>query len=217
MAAAPKAQGGAPLPAKLAGLLREAKWLLVVAVAGYLLLILATHHGQDSGWSRQETGGAIRNAGGRIGAWLSDVLLSVFGWSAFWWVVLLLIVVVRGYRKLEPDAAVEPRPLWLPSLGFGVLLLGSAMLESLRLYGFAKGLPMDAGGILGAVLGKAGLALVGFTGATLLALAATGIGWSLFTGVSWLRMAELTGLLLETGWQLARGALEQRRDARLGE
>ena len=217
MAAAPKAQGGAPLPAKLAGLLREAKWLVGVAAAGYLLLILATHHGQDAGWSREETGGAIRNAGGRVGAWVSDVLLSTFGWSAFWWVVLLALLVVRGYRKLEPEAALEPRPLWLSSLGFGVLLLGSAMLESLRLYGFAKGLPMDAGGILGAVLGKAGSSLVGFTGATLLALATTGIGWSLFTGISWLRMAELTGLLIESAWALSRGALEKRRDERLGE
>ena len=41
---------GTPLPAKLAGLLREAKWLILVALAVYLLLILATYQRGDPGW-----------------------------------------------------------------------------------------------------------------------------------------------------------------------
>ena len=45
----------APLPAKLANLLREAKWLAVVAVAVYLLLILLTFHKSDPGWSHSAT------------------------------------------------------------------------------------------------------------------------------------------------------------------
>src|SRR5437588_9686015 len=72
---------GAPLPAKLAGLLREAKWLIVVAVAGYLLLIFATFHRGDPGWSRSVTDGVARNAGGVVGAWVSDIALYLFGLS----------------------------------------------------------------------------------------------------------------------------------------
>ena len=67
MAAAQKIRGGAPLPAKLAGLLREAKWLALVAAAGYLLLILLTHHATDPGWSRSATAAVVQNAGGRVG------------------------------------------------------------------------------------------------------------------------------------------------------
>jgi len=53
---------GAPLPAKLAGLLREAKWLVLIALAAYLLLILATYRRSDPGWSHSATGASIANA-----------------------------------------------------------------------------------------------------------------------------------------------------------
>ena len=105
MAAAQKARGSAPLPAKLAGLLREAKWLVMVAAAGYLLLILLTHQAADPGWSRSATAAVVQNAGGRAGAWLSDVLLSLFGWSAFWWVAWA----GRGGSPRPADTPRRPR------------------------------------------------------------------------------------------------------------
>jgi S-DNA-T family DNA segregation ATPase FtsK/SpoIIIE len=222
-AAARKSQGSAPLPAKLVGLLREAKWLLLVAAAGYLLLILLTHHAGDPGWSRSATAAVVQNAGGRVGAWLSDVLLSLFGWSAFWWAALCLFTVVRGYRRLDESGAdghagapAGPRSWWIAVAGFALLLVASAALESLRLQSFGKGLPQEAGGIIGTVLAGASLNLVGFTGATLLALAAMAVGWSLFSGISWLRIAEVTGFLLESAYGFARGAWERRRDEKIG-
>ena len=215
-AAARRNQGGTALPARFAGLLREAKWLALVAAAGYLLLILLTHHASDPGWSRSATAAVVQNAGGRVGAWLSDVLLSLFGWSAFWWAALCLATVVRGYRRIEEAKAPEPRPLWIGAAGFALLVVGSAVLESLRLHGLGRGLPQEAGGILGTVLGEGLSGLIGFTGATLLALAAVAAGWSLFSGISWLRVAELTGLLLESGYALALGAWEKRRDEKAG-
>jgi len=223
-AAARKSQGSAPLPAKLAGLLREAKWLVLVAAAGYLLLILLTHHAGDPGWSRTATAAVVQNAGGRVGAWLSDVLLSLLGWSAFWWAALCLFTVVRGYRRLDEAGAgagaagapAGPRPLWISTAGFALLLVASAALEYLRLQSFGKGLPQAAGGIIGAVLGSASSNLVGYTGATLLALAAIAVGWSLFSGISWLRIAEVTGFLLESAYGFARGAWERRRDEKIG-
>jgi S-DNA-T family DNA segregation ATPase FtsK/SpoIIIE len=217
MAAARKSQGGAPLPAKLAGLLREAKWLALVAAAGYLLLILLTHHATDPGWSRSATAAVVQNAGGRVGAWLSDVLLSLFGWSAFWWAALCIYTVVRGYRRLEGGGApVGPRPLWIQVAGFALLLAASAALESLRLHGFGRGLPQEAGGIIGTVLAGVSSGLVGFTGATLLTLAAIAVGWSLFSSISWLRIAEVAGFLLESAYALALGAWERRRDEKIG-
>jgi S-DNA-T family DNA segregation ATPase FtsK/SpoIIIE len=216
MAAAQKSQGSAPLPAKLAGLLREAKWLALVAAAGYLLLILLTHQASDPGWSRSATAAVVQNAGGRVGAWLSDVLLSLFGWSAFWWAGLCLYAVARGYRRLEAAAPAEPRPLWVSILGFGLLLVASAALESLRLHGFGRNLPQEAGGIIGTVLAQLSSGLLGFTGATLLTLAAVAVGWSLFSGISWLRIAEVTGFLLESAYGLALTAWERRRDEKIG-
>ena len=128
MAAAQKSQGTAALPARLAGLIREAKWLALVAAAGYLLLILLTHHIGDPGWSRSATASVVQNAGGRVGAWISDLLLSLFGWSAFWWAALCLGTVVRGYRKLDDGKPAEPRPLWLTAAGFALLIVSCAAL-----------------------------------------------------------------------------------------
>src|SRR5688572_13084648 len=88
MAAVQKTQGNAPLPAKLAGLLREAKWLALTALAAYLLLVLATFNKGDPGWSHSATGAVTQNAGGRVGAWLADLLLYLFGLSAYWWAAL---------------------------------------------------------------------------------------------------------------------------------
>ena len=216
MAATRKSQGSAPLPAKLAGLLREAKWLAQVAAAGYLLLILLTHQASDPGWSRSATAAVVQNAGGRVGAWLSDVLLSLFGWSAFWWVALCLYSVARGYRRIDNSVKIEARPLLISIAGFGLLLLASAALEYLRMHSYGGGLPQPAGGILGVELGKLSLQLIGPLGATLLMLAAVAVGFSLFISVSWLRIAEITGFLLESAYALALGAWERRRDEKIG-
>src|SRR5438105_208099 len=123
---------GAPLPAKLAGLLREAKWLILVAVAGYLLLIFATFHRGDPGWSRSVTDGVARNAGGVVGAWVSDVALYLFGLSAYWWVALCVYVIVWGYRRLDGTRLIDRRPLGVALAGFAVLLVSSAALETNR-------------------------------------------------------------------------------------
>ena len=217
MAAARKSQGSAPLPAKLSGLLREAKWLAQVAAAGYLLLILLTHQAADPGWSRSATAAVVQNAGGRVGAWLSDVLLSLFGWSAFWWVALCLYSVARGYRRIENSQKIEARPLLISVAGFGLLLLASAALEYLRLHSYGAGLPQAPGGIIGAELGKLLLKLIGAVGATLVMLATMAVGFSLFISVSWLRIAEVSGFLLESAYALALGAWERRRDEKIGE
>src|SRR5258706_9594011 len=123
MAAAQKARSVAPLPAKLAGLLREAKWLVLVAAAGYLLLILLTHHAKDPSFTHSATNAVVQNAGGYVGARLSDIMLMLFGWSAYWWVVLCLYTVVRGYRRIEISEKIETRPLLLSLPGFALLLV----------------------------------------------------------------------------------------------
>src|SRR4030095_15424043 len=102
-----------PLPAKLAGLVREAKWLVLVALALYLLLVFSTFHRADPGWSHSATDAAVRNAGGLVGALVADFLLYLFGVSAYWWVVLCLDLVVWGYRGLavpQPGRGASVRP-----------------------------------------------------------------------------------------------------------
>ncbi len=77
------------MPAKLARLLREALLGLVALAAVYLAMVLITYHRSDPGWSVGATSKAVANAGGRVGAWLSDLLLYLFGFSACWFVLAL--------------------------------------------------------------------------------------------------------------------------------
>src|SRR5438105_4319926 len=207
---------GAPLPAKLAGLLREAKWLIVVAVAGYLLLIFATFHRGDPGWSRSVTDGVARNAGGVVGAWVSDVALYLFGLSAYWWVALCVYVIVWGYRRLDGTRLIDRRPLVLALAGFAILLVCSAALERLRLHSLSVELPLAPGGLIGNGVGELTGAAFGFTGATLVLLTLAAIGLSLFTGISWLAVAEVVGAMLEAGYGFVIRVRDRRRDRKLG-
>jgi S-DNA-T family DNA segregation ATPase FtsK/SpoIIIE len=208
---------GVPLPARLAGLLREARWLLLVAIAAYLLLIFTTFHRGDPGWSHSATDAVTRNAGGVVGAWLSDILLYLFGLSAYWWIALCVYVVIWGYRRLDGTSLIDRRPLWAAVGGFALLLVSSAALEHLRLHTLAAELPLAPGGLVGDVAGDRAAAALGFTGATLALVTIAAIGFSLFTGISWIKVAELVGLALEAGYGLARQTWESRRDRRIGE
>jgi S-DNA-T family DNA segregation ATPase FtsK/SpoIIIE len=215
MAAAQKTPA-APLPAKLAGLLREARWLVLAALAGYLLLIFLTFDRGDPGWSHSASDAATHNAGGRAGAWLADLLLYLFGLSAYWWVALCLVGVAWGYRTLERSALIDRRPLAIALGGFALLVLASAAIEALRLHSIRAELPLAPGGMLGAAIGGFAAGALGFTGATLVLLTLAAVGFSLFTGVSWLAIAELTGAALENAAALARRAWESRADRRAG-
>ncbi|HUJ85398.1 MAG TPA: DNA translocase FtsK 4TM domain-containing protein, partial [Burkholderiales bacterium] len=216
MAAAQKSSA-APLPAKLASLLREAKWLLLVALAAYLLLILATYHKEDPGWSHSATVAVTQNAGGRLGAWLADLLLFLFGVSAYWWAALCAYVVVWGYRRIDGSGLIDRRPLAIAFAGFALLLLSSAALEALRLQSLPAELPLAAGGMVGQSVGHLAVSVFGFTGATLALITLVAVGFSLFTGISWLAVSEVTGFLLESLYGLARRTWERRKDRKLGE
>src|SRR5262245_11873968 len=206
----------APLPAKLAGLVREAKWLVLVGLALYLLLVFSTFHRADPGWSHSATDAAVRNAGGLVGALVADFLLYLFGVSAYWWIVLCLYLVVWGYRGLDGRRLVDRRPLAIAGTGFFLLLFASAALEALRFHSLGFQLPFAPGGLVGAAGAKILAAGLGYTGATLLLLTLAAVGFSLFTGISWLGLAEAVGHALEAACAALLQAWDRRRDRKLG-
>ncbi|MBL0289156.1 MAG: DNA translocase FtsK 4TM domain-containing protein [Betaproteobacteria bacterium] len=215
-----RTSAGAPGPTlspRFARLVRESWWLLVVAAFLWLALILATYTKADPGWSFSGSGGAIANRGGTVGAWLADLLLYLFGFSAWWWVAAGIVLVVAGYRRIgRPDLATE-HPLGLAVLGFTLVLLCSAGIEALRLYRIPATLPLAPGGALGDLMGNGLARFVGFNGATLLLLALFAVGWSLFSGMSWLRLMERVGTGLEQAVGWLRRRADEREDRKLGE
>jgi S-DNA-T family DNA segregation ATPase FtsK/SpoIIIE len=207
----------APLPGKVAALLRESRWFVLIAAALYLALILVTFDRADPGWSHSVAVDQVHNAGGRLGAWLADVVLYLFGVSAFWWVLLLAYAVIWGYRRLDGSSISDHRPFVIALAGFSVLIVGSCGLEALRFWSMKAALPLAPGGLLGAVVGQVAQATFGFTGATLVLLTFVAVGLSLFTGLSWLAVMERVGAGLE--WVYLKGVelRDRRTDARLGE
>jgi S-DNA-T family DNA segregation ATPase FtsK/SpoIIIE len=206
-----------PLPGKIAALLRESKWFALIALAIYLLLVLVTFDKSDPGWFHSTAAAAARNAGGRAGAWLSELLLYLFGISAYWLVALLAYIVVAGYRRLDGSRLLDKRPLIIALAGFAVLIAASCGIEALRFYALKTTLPLAPGGMLGAVVSSTFSATFGFTGATLILLTLFAIGLSLFTGISWLSVIERIGAALESAYEFALQSWQRRQDRKAGE
>ena len=216
-AAAPRSRPSeSSLPPRFVRLLHESWWLLIVVAFIYLALVLATYHKSDPGWSFSGSGLPLQNKGGVVGAWVADLLLYLFGLSAWWWVIAGVVVVVSGYRRLTREAVERHHPL-LAIPGFALVLVASASLEALRLYRLPALLPNAPGGALGDVIGQGLSRALGFNGATLLLIALFGIGWSLLTGMSWLRLMERVGAGIENTLAWARRRRDEQRDRLIGE
>src|SRR5574337_1044054 len=204
------------LPPRVARLVRESRWLLVVAAFAYLALILATYTRSDPGWSYSGTGAPLGNRGGAVGAWLSDLLLYLFGWSAWWCVAGGVVLVVAGYRKVVHPEHESEHPLALGAIGFALVLVASAALEALRTWSVPPALPLAPGGALGELVGNGLAGAAGFNGAVLLLLVLFAIGVSLLFGVSWLRVMEGIGAALEGVIAKLRRRREEAEDRRIG-
>jgi S-DNA-T family DNA segregation ATPase FtsK/SpoIIIE len=212
---APPSEGA--LSPRFARLVRESWWLLIVAVFAYLGLILASYTRTDPGWSYTGTGAPLGNRGGVVGAWLADLLLYLFGLSAWWWVVGGVVLVVAGFRRIARPDETEEHPAWMGGLGFGLVLFTSAALESIRLWSLDANLPLAPGGAFGDSLGRFAARALGFNGATLLLLALLLVGLSLLFGISWLRVMERIGAGIEALATMVRRRREAALDRRIGE
>ena len=216
MARLAKAAAPSPLPEKIGNLLQESRWLGVGAVALFLVMALWGFNKEDPGWSHAVVTSTMHNPTGRAGAWIADLMLYLFGISAWWWVVLLGMFVWWGVRKFNAPDEHKQHPLFIALGGFSFLLLASASLEALRFYSMEAALPLAPGGMLGIELGRVLSTQLGYTGSTLFLLAAMAVGWSIFSGMSWLWAFEKLGLILEASVGFFYGRVDAWRDRQIG-
>jgi len=209
-------QNQAPLPGKVAALLRESRLFVLVAAAFYLSLVLTTFNRADPGWSHSVAGGEIRNLGGSVGAWIADTLLYLFGVSAWWWVVLLLLAAIWTFRRLNGGLVGDRRSLAIALIGFGVLLIASSGVEALRLHSLKVPLPLAPGGLIGDVVAGVLQSGFGFTGATLILLTLCVMTLSLLTGISWLAIMERVGAVFEWSYLWVLDRLQSWQDRKAG-
>ncbi|MGZ8288611.1 MAG: DNA translocase FtsK [Telluria sp.] len=214
-----------PLPNRLVRLLSEARWIALAVVFLYFVMILISYNKADPGWSHEIQVPRVMNLGGRAGAYLADLMLFIFGFSAWWWCVCFLRLVWKGYRSLtdkfvmereaDPEHEHEGAIRWV---GFALLFIGSVGLEYLRMWSLHVQLPRARpGGVLGELIGQGSYDAFGFTGATLLLLSLFFLGFSLFLQVSWMAVAERIGEGLENALEWFRLRYQDREDRKQGE
>ncbi len=199
-----------------ARLLAEARWIVLALVAVALAAVLVSYHRSDPGFTIASSTTHILNWGGSAGAWLADLMLFLFGFSAFLWVAFAAGWVMREFVRLHrtaPSTALSP---WVRGPGFVLLLLAATALESLRLNSLAGGLPGAAGGLLGSSIAPWVFKALGATGGTVALLVACAVGASLAFGFSWLAVAEGLGRATEGVVARLRALREAKQDRSIG-
>ncbi len=206
-----------PQSTRLSRLMREAGWIVFLALAFYLVLIFASYHASDPGWFYTGKEGPVLNKGGTMGAMIAQFAFGVFGLSAWWFVLLAAWVVIRLFHRVEIWSMFDHRNLAIALSGFAMLLVASSTLEALRLYSMVNSLPEGPGGVIGRLLSGVVETGLGFLGGTVLLLAICAGALSVFSGLSWIKLSEKIGAGVEWLFFLVRGKLEARRDREVGD
>jgi S-DNA-T family DNA segregation ATPase FtsK/SpoIIIE len=209
--------GSNPASARATRLLAEAALIVGALVVLALATFLATYDRGDPGFSHVSAATTIHNAGGRVGAYVADLLLLIFGLSAWIWVAAGLAWVIRGFRRLHAPYADQGLPDWAQALGLALLVSSATALEALRLQGLSGMLPNASGGIIGGLIGLPLASVLGHTAASVLLIVLVAIGASLFFDFSWLAVAERVGAFFEGIVQRMREKREAEEDRAIGE
>jgi len=173
--------------------LREAAFLIYLAISLFFLISLITFDSGDPGWSHNGTGHPIANGGGAVGAWLADFSLSLLGITAFLFPFLLSgygYSIYKGPASKEPSSAVNYLLRWF---GFGTAMAAGAALADIHMLRLPLSLPETSGGILGQESAGLLTGAFGTTGATVLLVSFFLAGISLYTSLSWLGLLDAVG------------------------
>ncbi len=197
-------------------------WLSLIALLLFTLASLVSYNPADPAWreSSSDAQTVLYNLGGQAGAFVSDILLSLLGYSAWLSLLMMATIVVWSYHSIT-QTTVHRRPLWWLMLGFICLLAGATMFEALH-WGQSAYLPNGAGGDLGQELAARFTALIGRIGAGLTAIFAIGVGLVMLLNLSFLDALEWLGALIEkvmhivaSQWQAWQTKRANQREARL--
>lgn len=211
----------APAPSQahlqLVKLLKESAFLGFLALGFFLLGAFFSFNVQDPGWTHTGIGQPVLNITGVVGAWIADLLLSVFGLMAFTFTLMLfnsawmfLAEVIKG----EPDPMSHHAIRWL---GFVMALISGSALLDLHYYENWISLPSTPGGIVGLELSNLLTQLFAFQGATLILLSSFLVGITLSTGLSWLGLMDSLGDLFIKLLQWIKTSIEASKEQKVSD
>lgn len=171
--------------------LREGLFIFCLGISLFLLLSLMSYQRTDPGWSHTGVNQIVLNAGGRAGAWFADCFLNIFGYFAYAFPVLLTHGAWLVMR--DKESGFDLSVLSARFVGFVGILLAGCGLASLFFPLLKTTMIFSAGGILGDMVANS--LVMGFNpaGSSILLFATVLIGITLFTGLSWITLAEQIG------------------------
>ncbi len=181
------------------GFNREIFLFILLAFAIFLSVALISYSKTDSAWSYRAAQDGVTNAGGIGGAWLSDIVLSLFGIMAYTLPLLILYFAWCLYKDKDKKSQEEAKLIGLRTIGFVLMMVGGCAVAYL-FYPYISDLPQKTGGILGSLLGNAALSVLGNIGAALLYWLCFLIGVTLFARVSWFSIADVVGAGVLKAW-----------------
>ncbi|EGE7896558.1 DNA translocase FtsK [Escherichia coli] len=174
--------------------LLEALLILIVLFAVWLMAALLSFNPSDPSWSQTAWHEPIHNLGGMPGAWLADTLFFIFGVMAY----TIPVIIVGGcwfaWRHQSSDENIDYFAVSLRIIGVLALILTSCGLAAINaddIWYFASG------GVIGSLLSTTLQPLLHSSGGTIALLCVWAAGLTLFTGWSWVTIAEKLG-----GWIL---------------
>ncbi|EGI6084451.1 DNA translocase FtsK [Salmonella enterica subsp. enterica serovar Urbana] len=174
--------------------LLEALLILIALFAVWLMAALLSFNPSDPSWSQTAWHEPIHNLGGAPGAWLADTLFFIFGLMAY----TIPVIIVGGcwfaWRHQSTDDYIDYFAVSLRLIGVLALILTSCGLAAINaddIWYFASG------GVIGSLLSTTLQPLLHSSGGTIMLLCIWAAGLTLFTGWSWVSIAEKLG-----GWLL---------------
>ncbi len=176
--------------------LREGYLLMLWALSVFVFLALVTHNRADPAWSNAVATDHIKNAGGQVGAYLSDVLLYLFGYLAYSFPILISYGAWLYYQQKHSEKEVAPIKAWVMAVkafGFCLLLINGCGCIAIIFSHLGASLPYHSGGVLGYLMSTLLVGKLNEVGATMLMFTLSLCGATLFSGVSWFKAAELVG------------------------
>ncbi|WP_431140108.1 DNA translocase FtsK 4TM domain-containing protein [Enterobacter mori] len=175
--------------------LLEALLLVIALFAVWLMAALLSFNPSDPSWSQTAWHEPIHNLGGVPGAWLADTLFFIFGVMAYTIPVIIIGGCWFAWRHRQNDDYIDYFAVSLRLIGALALILTSCGLAAINaddIWYFASG------GVIGSLLSSALQPMLHSSGGTLTLLCIWAAGLTLFTGWSWVSIAEKIGSFILT-------------------
>ncbi len=180
----------------LGRVVKEGGLIIVIGFAVFLQFALFGYDSRDPGWSHLGYQPEARNFTGYVGAWLADLILSVFGIAA-WLVPLMLLVPALRFMVRRHVSLLDGIPfMMLRFTGAILVLLCLATLAATHLSNAEAMLPFSMGGLVGQAVSDLAVSLFSLIGSSVVIWTVLLFGFTLMLELSWSHLLERLGQAL---------------------